>query len=202
MTATPLRSTELSTSAGRRVELLDAAAQVFLRYGYKKTTMDEVARAAGVSRPGLYLHFPAKELLFRAAVTHLLERALSAAREALRNTKQPLEVRIVDGFVGVHGHTIGRGVSAEHMAELIESANAFAREAVDEYERDFRDELIGAIKSGAAKGKSPTSGMSATELAGLLTLISFGLKHRAPTLAEYRDRLRDAVRLLCRSDHR
>jgi AcrR family transcriptional regulator len=202
MTALQVRSTESSTSAGRRVELLDAAAQVFLRYGYKKTTMDEVARAAGLSRPGLYLHFPAKELIFRAAVAHLLERALSAAREALRNVKRPLDVRIVEGFVAVHGHTIGRGVSAEHLAELIDSANVFAKEDVDRYEQGFRDELIGAIKSGTAKPRSAAPGMTPTELADLLTLISYGLKHRAPTLAEYRDRLREAVRLLCRSEHR
>ncbi len=41
----------------RRESILQAAVGVFLRYGYKKTSMDDLARAAGLSRQGLYLHF-------------------------------------------------------------------------------------------------------------------------------------------------
>jgi AcrR family transcriptional regulator len=47
----------------RRRALLDAALAVFSRYGYQKTSMDEVARSAQLSRQGLYLHFATKEEL-------------------------------------------------------------------------------------------------------------------------------------------
>ena len=50
----------MSTDDPRRSRLLEAALGVFLRYGYKKTSMDEVARAADLSRQGLYLHFATK----------------------------------------------------------------------------------------------------------------------------------------------
>jgi AcrR family transcriptional regulator len=46
---------------------LAAAATVFLRFGYRKTAMEDIARAAGMSRQGLYLHYATKEELFRAA---------------------------------------------------------------------------------------------------------------------------------------
>jgi AcrR family transcriptional regulator len=181
-------------SAGsRRGELLDAAARVFLRYGYRKTSMDEVARAADLSRPGLYLHFPTKELLFREAVAHLLDRALTAARQALADVKRPLDDRIVDGFAAVHGHTIGSGVSAQHMAELIDSTNALASDTVADHERSFRDALIRTLEPNAGT----TRAITAPELADLLTVISVGLKHRTDSLAEYRERMRAAVRLLC-----
>jgi AcrR family transcriptional regulator len=52
----------------RRAALLAAAAEVFARYGYRKASMDDVARAAGLSRQGLYLHYPTKDALFKAAV--------------------------------------------------------------------------------------------------------------------------------------
>jgi AcrR family transcriptional regulator len=50
--------------------LLDAALGVFSRFGYRKTSMDEVARMADFSRQGLYFYYAAKEDLFRATVLH------------------------------------------------------------------------------------------------------------------------------------
>ena len=50
--------------------VLEAARGVFLRYGYSRTTMADVAKAAGMSRPSLYLLYPGKEQLY-SAVIHL-----------------------------------------------------------------------------------------------------------------------------------
>src|SRR5688572_25054847 len=82
----------------RRRALLDAALTVFLRYGFRKTSMDDVARAADISRQGLYLHFPTKEDLFRAATRHALEGALRAAGDVLAERARPLEARLVGAF--------------------------------------------------------------------------------------------------------
>ena len=49
---------------GRRAAIVRASRDVFLRYGFARTTMDDLARAGGVSRPGLYLVFPGKNELF------------------------------------------------------------------------------------------------------------------------------------------
>ncbi len=48
---------EADPADARQAAVLEAAVGVFARYGYRKTSMDEVARAAGVSRQGLYLQF-------------------------------------------------------------------------------------------------------------------------------------------------
>ena len=48
-------SADVISGDSRREALLEAAVGVFARYGFRKTSMDEVARAAGVSRQGLYL---------------------------------------------------------------------------------------------------------------------------------------------------
>ena len=58
----------MSTDDPRRSRVLEAALGVFLRYGFRKTSMDEVARAADLSRQGLYLQFATKE--FSAQATH------------------------------------------------------------------------------------------------------------------------------------
>ncbi len=50
----------------REVRLLEAAAELFARHGYDKTTIDDVARRAGVSKGSVYLAFEGKQQLFEA----------------------------------------------------------------------------------------------------------------------------------------
>jgi AcrR family transcriptional regulator len=50
-----------SPSAGR---ILAAAEECFSRYGYQKTSMEDIAREAGLSRRSVYRHFPDKSALF------------------------------------------------------------------------------------------------------------------------------------------
>jgi AcrR family transcriptional regulator len=61
----------------RRQEIIEAAFQVFMRYGYRRTTMDDIAQRVGLSRPTLYLTFPNKDAIFRAVVEAGFERLLS-----------------------------------------------------------------------------------------------------------------------------
>src|SRR3954470_18387921 len=70
-------SSATSTShSPRRERVLAVALDVFGRYGFRKASMDEIARAADISRQGLYLHFANKDALFRAAVRQELDTAL------------------------------------------------------------------------------------------------------------------------------
>lgn len=55
----------------RQIEVATAAGPVFLTRGFARTTMGDIARAAQLSRQGLYLIFPGKEEVFTAAVTVL-----------------------------------------------------------------------------------------------------------------------------------
>jgi AcrR family transcriptional regulator len=58
----------------RRQEIVDAAFEVFMRYGYRRATMQDIATRVGLSRPTLYLTFPNKEAILRAVVEVGLER--------------------------------------------------------------------------------------------------------------------------------
>ena len=40
--------------------ILKSAFQAFATYGFKKTSMDDIAKGAGMSRPAVYLHFKNK----------------------------------------------------------------------------------------------------------------------------------------------
>jgi len=63
----------LSASDSRKLRqdrILDAAMAVLARWGFRKTTVDDVAREAGVGKGTIYLHWKDKEELFRAAIWH------------------------------------------------------------------------------------------------------------------------------------
>jgi AcrR family transcriptional regulator len=50
--------------------ILEAGFELFRHYGFKKTTMGEIAKRAGVSRPTLYARYESKEHIFAAVVEH------------------------------------------------------------------------------------------------------------------------------------
>jgi len=179
----------------RRTALLDAAVRVFLRYGFKKTSMDDLARAADLSRQGLYLHFQTKEALFKAAVGRLLETMGQATRAALDRDDLDLRERIVGAFVAIHGHSVGQP-GEEHAAELLETATRLVG-PVDQLEHRFLDEIAQLLRSGGAAVAWKAVSVSAKDLAEQLYLTSLGLKHRVATLDAYRERMRIAVELVC-----
>ena len=75
-----------------------AATAAFLRYGFKKTSMDDVARAAGVSRQGLYLYFDTKDFLFREALQYLVSHMISAAHSVAEDRNLSLRDRPLGVF--------------------------------------------------------------------------------------------------------
>src|SRR5262245_8323399 len=67
----------------KRARILDGAMKVFLTYGYQRVTMEDIARAADISRPALYLLFKNKADIYRAIGAALLERSAASAEEEL-----------------------------------------------------------------------------------------------------------------------
>lgn len=70
-----------SDNSAREQRILDAAVELFVHYGYDKTTVDDVARKAGVSKGAIYLHFKGKDALFEG----LLLREMLAYQERWLN---------------------------------------------------------------------------------------------------------------------
>jgi Bacterial regulatory proteins, tetR family len=52
--------------------LIATARKVFLRYGYRRVTMGDLAESAQMSRPALYLVFPSNEQIFTEVVSRLI----------------------------------------------------------------------------------------------------------------------------------
>jgi TetR/AcrR family transcriptional regulator len=78
-------------------EILDAARDVFERYGARRANVDDVARAAGISRSTLYRRFPNKESLLAAVI----DRETSAFLDELDRVAQdlPPQEAVIECFV-------------------------------------------------------------------------------------------------------
>ena len=78
-------------AAERRALLLDCALRAFARGTYRGTTTAEIARAAGVTEPVLYKHFPSKRDLYIACLEAAWERTQARWAEAMEAEDDPAE---------------------------------------------------------------------------------------------------------------
>lgn len=97
-----MSTSENSERAGR---ILAAAAALIARYGYDKTSVDEIAREAGVSKGAIYLHFAGKDELFGA----LLRREIAAfGADWLERMEADPEGGTIAGLYKNMLHVLGR----------------------------------------------------------------------------------------------
>ena len=186
---------EAEQSDTRQSALLEAAVGVFARYGFRKTSMEEVARAAGVSRQGLYLQFASKEELFRKALEHSLNSQLNAAIAALAVRGDSLEVRIIAACDAWSGRFVGSlGADA---ADLMCASTSLAGATLTHFETRFESALTGAIADSPLAGFCTTAGMSPADLARTLHATARGLKQRSASREEFVKGVTVAARMFC-----
>jgi AcrR family transcriptional regulator len=189
---------DASTSLdAREQQIVVAAIGVFRRYGFKKTSMDDLARAAGLSRQGLYLRFPTKEALFKAVAEHVIAGTRSAGRAALEREDVSVEERLLGAFVAMYGHMVGSD-GAETLDELMQTASRLVGPAVCEHEEGFVADVARVLRSAGVAAGWKQASVSAKELAEHLVATSTGLKQKGKRDADYRDGMRTAVRIVCR----
>ncbi len=82
-------STRRLTADQRRQQLVAVALELFARRGYRATTMDDIADAAGVTKPLLYQHFSSKRALYLELVDSIARELLTAVREAVMEAEGP-----------------------------------------------------------------------------------------------------------------
>ncbi len=84
-------------AARRRRQLLDVAQEVFAERGFHATSMDEVAEAAGVTKPVLYQHFDSKRRLYMELLEDVGQQLLDAIGAATAVAETPRQ-QVENGF--------------------------------------------------------------------------------------------------------
>jgi AcrR family transcriptional regulator len=77
--ASPSRAFDVESRKARAERVMDAAAELLLRWGYKRVTIEDVAARAAIGKGTIYLHWTTREALFCA----VLQRELAGAIEQL-----------------------------------------------------------------------------------------------------------------------
>lgn len=163
----------------KRARILEGATQVFLAYGFARTTMDDIARAAEISRPALYLIFRNKADIFRAVGESFLERSCAGACEALQ-TKAPLGERLIAALDRALFELFRTIEASPHGDELVDMKHQISTDVVCAW----RDRLVRGVSQAIADEAArrgtrlEARGLSAEALAEMLFDMIEGLKAR------------------------
>jgi TetR/AcrR family transcriptional regulator, regulator of autoinduction and epiphytic fitness len=185
----------LAPDDARRRRLLDAALATFTRFGFRKTSMEEVARAAHLSRQGVYLHFATKDDLFRAAVHHAVETGITAAAARLQDADRSIEDRLAGAFDEWVGRYVGM-IGAD-VTDLEETSDQLVGTLIADHEERFVEMITKAIRASGLPAAYRPVGLTARQLADTLYATARGLKHSCTTRAGFGERFAIALRALC-----
>ena len=137
------------SGAATRERILDAAHAVFSSQGYNQASMRAIARAAGMSVGGLYIHFQDKEALHHTLMSRCLEDLTRKRHEALAQTADP--VAALRGFI-----TVTLAHARENRAMILlqgrELGVSFGSELKKSFSRESRQRLAGLICQGISAG--------------------------------------------------
>ncbi|WP_205718421.1 TetR/AcrR family transcriptional regulator [Actinomadura sp. WMMA1423] len=169
--------------------ILDAAYTCFTRHGVRRTTMDDIAREAGMSRAAVYLHVRNKQDAFRRLAERLLERAMTEARLGAESG-EGLAARLTAALEAKLGLALRLWRdSPAHAAELLGEDARLSADLIESYDAAMRDLLAATVRTGAPDA-------DATEFAELLLALTRGLEADLSDPEAPTRRLRHAVALL------
>lgn len=163
--------------ASTRERILEVTTALLLDRGYGATSIDEICRAAGVTKGGLFYHFDSKEKLVSAAVERFFAR-LVAAGEATRSPTGPGAFAALDAYVEslpalIDGPLLARGCLLGAMAIQTTESHPAVWAATRGALGKWRAGLVSLIDAAAAE-RSVT--VDSAELAdGLLAAVEGGL---------------------------
>lgn len=184
----------------RRRAILEAAHVQFSRYGFRRTSMEDIAKETGVSRASLYSHFENKEEIFRELSVFLHEQALGDAESHLENVAgnaKSLEARVGEALAAKLGRLHDVVSTSPHGDEIMDENNRLCGDVVSSSTIRFQEMLARAFDEGAREGQVDlkAAGLTPGSAAELLRLAASGLKHGAVDAQIFRKRLRQLVRI-------
>jgi len=179
---------------GKKLRYLDAARSVFLRYGYRRANMSDIAQAAGISRAALYLAFKNKEEIFVGVIERWVGEIIDEVRIAIATTltvKEKLEQAFEIWAVRPYEMMCSSPESKELLECNLDFAQASLREAYSKFESTIAP-LIAVSAPGRNRGGYPAP----ERTAHILVSAVHGLKHTANTSMELRQLIEELLFLV------
>jgi len=168
----------------KRRRIIEAAWRLALRNGLRATTMEALAREAGVAKGTVYAHFPDKDAVFDGVIADLLVELAAAFDRGMRSEGAVAE-RIGAALAGKYGVVTRAVEGSPHAGEILDAHHRYAPR-VAAFDQRVESEVAAALaKAGVA------------DAAGLARIVigAAGGVARALGGAEATGR---AIRLVCR----
>jgi AcrR family transcriptional regulator len=173
-------------------KVIEAAKVVFLRYGFRRATMNDIAEEAEMSRPALYLVFPNKEEVFKAAASELTDEMLEEIRRGLPAQKTAREkLNYIFEVWTVRPFEILQ--SSPNAQDLVECSYGFAKDVVDRGYAQVEKVVAGVLRLLRRKGSA--SPATAEQAAHVIVSATRGFKSAAGSVKELRAMISNLVEL-------
>ena len=157
-----------------------AGLRLFTQYGYRKTSIDDIARAAQVAKRTVYLHFENKAAVFLAILEYLggQVRQRCAAAEGASGTPVHRLTGLLNAYFGMGFELFSK---SEHMPELEETFSKLARTKIGGLNTEYEDRLARFLRSLQQTGEigGPPQGLTVDQIVHILMRASEGAKHDA-----------------------
>lgn len=168
----------MTTDTPKSQQILDAALAVFCHYGYRKTSMLDIAQAAGMSRAALYLHFRNKEDVFRAGSERAHATVMAHVAAALADAG-PVFARIETALLAFQQGLMADISASAHGQELFDANMTLAADITLTARATLLASLARALEQAEAAGDIALHRVdaSAAQVAALLVAAMDGIKH-------------------------
>ncbi|MGC5023001.1 TetR/AcrR family transcriptional regulator [Micromonospora sp. DT47] len=168
--------------------ILAAAYECFTRHGVRRTTMDDIAATAGMSRPAVYQYVRNKDDAYRRLAERLFAGSLAQARATAADPAASIEQRLHAVLGAKLDLTLKLHRESRHAAELLDTSTKLTGDLVEAYTRELTDVVAGALADAA--------GPRARAVADVLVALTRGLEADLTDPDLPRQRLRDGVALV------
>ena len=173
--------------------VITAARKVFLRYGYRRVTMGDLAEAAQMSRPALYLVFSSKEQVFTEVVSRSIAENFDELRQSVPRFKT-VEEKLAFAFEVWCVRPFELIQASPDAADLLESSYEFTAEVTARAAADFEDLLADVLKP--LLRKQTALKLSPRHIARILRASTHGFKSVATNSADLRHLINDMCKIL------
>jgi len=125
----------------KKYQILQASLEVFGSYGYKKTSMQDIADTLGISRPALYQYYKNKEAVFLALVEYTLKLGEQAAIKGFSRSTDNFEC-LLHGVKDMEQVLFGPIFLKPNGKELLTLSKKLAPELMQNFEVQLFDKVV------------------------------------------------------------
>lgn len=129
--------------------LMEKAESLFIEYGYKSVSMNQIAEAAGISKMTIYKYFPTKEELFMKVLQVLTDKSYKYIEDKVKNTEGTIEK--IDELL-IQGIEATRNYSLVFYKDIMDNP-IISSKVLQEKKRRSKEIFLDIIRTGKERGE-------------------------------------------------